>query len=466
MLQKVLKYARAHKLIMDRDKLIVGVSGGADSVVLLHILMELRDTLQWDLCFFVVHINHQLRGEEADGDQSFVEELCRAWNLPYESRSLPIARLAKENKKSFEEMAREMRYEVFEEIRHKLHFDKIAVAHHQNDQAETILMHLIRGAGGKGLAGMLPQNDRIIRPLLGVERKEIEEYCITRGLSFRTDQTNFNPVYARNKIRLEVLPLLEQINPQIIGKLNDLGEMIREENEYFQDTIQGLYTTLSIAETNDSIILDKNKFLEYHAVLQKRCLRYVLHRLKGDLKNIEAKHIEYALDFIQSKQTGKEIHLPDALTICIKYDTIQSYIGRKIINSIQYQLELAENQKVHIPNTHKYLEVTSFSKINSSIPIGSCIKWIDKDKVKGKLFLRTRKPGDVFFPLGSTGNKKLKDYFIDKKVPREERDLIPVIAVENEVVWIIGYGLNDKYKVTSTTKSILQLELKDQEHQE
>ena len=309
--KKVLAYCRSHQLIAEQEKIVAGISGGADSVCLFLILIYMRKICNIEV--FALHVNHQLRGAEADEDETFVKELCKAYQIPLKIVSRPVEELARQNKQSTEEAGRELRYKAMEAYRQEVGADKIAVAHHKNDQAETVLYHLCRGSGLEGLAGMQPKRDKIIRPLLSVTRTEIEQYLKEQKQSFQIDSTNLENTYTRNKLRNQVIPFLEkEVNQQTVTHISASAELLGEVAVYIAKNGEKALKRMTKTEQTDykSVIkLELNAFNKEDFVIQKWVVKKLLSVLAGQSKNLEQQHVSDVIALTQ-KQVGKKINLP------------------------------------------------------------------------------------------------------------------------------------------------------------
>lgn len=434
------------------DCVVVGLSGGPDSMCLLHILMELRKT--WGLKIFAAHLNHQFRGKEADEDALYVKKKCEEWGIDVFVQVFNVPAFAKEKGLSSEEAGREIRYKLFYEVAEKVRANKIAIAHNMNDNAETVLMNLFRGSGIEGLKGIEAKRGQIIRPLINVRRNEIEAYCREKDLSPRIDKTNLQPIYGRNKIRLELIPYIEKnFNSNIMSTLQRLSDIVTIENDFLNEEAEKELLKIAIIGEN-SIEYNINKMHDIHPALLRRVIRIGIEKLTGSLKGIEYRNIESVVDLL-TKGTGAAAMLPQNIKAYISYNKLILSINTKPEN-YKYYLEL-ENDKDNIAQYFDFtirLTTVEASKI-TDIKKDKYKVYIDKDKVKQKLVLRNRFDGDVFSPIGLKGSKKLKEYFIDEKIPKEERDKILLIADGKEIVWVLGRRLSEKYKITKDTKEAI-----------
>ena len=294
MKNKVLKTIKKYNLIENGDKLVLGVSGGPDSIAMLNILNDLRieKDIELDFNIVVAHINHMIR-DEAIEDENFVKKFCEEKGIEFYSKSIDVKKLANTNKISTEEAGRNARYDFFDEILDYTNSNKIAIAHNKNDKAETIIMNFMRGSGITGLKGIEPKRKKYIRPLIECERTEIENYCKEKNLDPRIDKTNFENEYTRNKIRNILIPYIKkEFNPNIIKGINNLSEIVTEEQNYLEKIVNNIYSQIKIEETKEKVILDLKEFNKQDTIIKKRILLISISRIFGTSKNIERIHIE------------------------------------------------------------------------------------------------------------------------------------------------------------------------------
>lgn len=461
--KKVLEVIKKNQLIEAGEKVVIGVSGGPDSVCLLHILHQLAEEL--DIKLFAVHINHMLRGKEADRDEQYVSELCKSLQIPLQVKTIDIRKKAQEEKLSIEEAGRDARYEAFGTVADQLGAMKIAVAHNRNDQVETVFMRLLRGTGPDGLSGMDVKRGRIIRPLLETEREEIESYCREYSLNPRTDSSNLENIYTRNRIRLELLPAIKRLfNFNINDNIYRLSSLVKQDMDFIEDyTAKAYRGCLQKADENE-IVLDLAKLKQEHPAIVKRVIRHGVKILKGDLKGLESVHVESVFQMMSDRRvSGSDIHLPGNMRIRLSYGTLRVHYSkdREGIPPFYKDILIPGNTEVEILDSSLEAEVVgreAFDKGSQTRAAQSAmIHYFDYDAVKTGINIRNRRDGDIFRPFGSKGTKKLKEYFIDNKVPRDSRDKIPLIAINNEILWVIGFKTSDKFKVTENTKRVLKL---------
>ena len=325
MKEEVLKTIKKYNLIESGDKLVLGVSGGPDSISMLNVLREIAEDETIDLKFQIVvsHINHNIR-KEAKEDEEFVKKYCDENNIKFFSKSIDVEKIANNSKIGIEEAGRKVRYEFFDEVLNKTNSNKIAIAHNKNDKVETMIMNVLRGSGLLGLKGIEPKRGKYIRPLIEIEREKIEEYCEKKNLNPRIDKTNFDNTYSRNKVRNVVIPYIKQeFNPNIIKTLDRLSELVKEEDTYVEKQVEKAYKEIFIEENNEEIILNLKKFNNYEKVIKSRIVLYTITRLFGSSKGIE------------------KIHIDDILKLC------KNNIGNKFLTPNKNLKVLVKNHKIY-----------------------------------------------------------------------------------------------------------------------
>ncbi|BCK01668.1 tRNA lysidine(34) synthetase TilS [Anaerocolumna chitinilytica] len=463
MINKVKQYIENYKMLEKGDQIIVGVSGGADSVCLFHVLLELRK--EYELTLHVIHINHGIRGEEAKRDEEFVRELCKKEEVSFQVVHKDIPLLAKEGRMSVEEAGRKARYEVFNQYFLAYKCNKIAIAHNKNDTAETILFHMFRGSGLSGLTGISPVRDRIIRPLLCLERKEIESYLFERGISYLDDSTNFTLDYTRNKIRLKVLKEAEGINSKAVSHIAMAGETFRELQEYVEKSVIKAAERILVKGTENEILLQIEELSKEDVVIQKEIVRKAFFMLSESLKDIDAYHITSVLQLIK-KQPGRRIDLPYGITAMREYNHIELRTKGKDLSKDLEPRELLIPGVTPLFEEGKSIKASLLNyKKNMIIPQSICTKWFDYDKIKDTVLIRCRKQGD-YLCIDKGGTKKLKALLIDEKIPRQKRDILPLLADGSHIMWVIGNRISEAYKVDENTRRILQITITEEEENE
>lgn len=429
--------------------IVVGVSGGADSIALLHILKGFAHKQNWKIK--VIHVHHGLRGAEADRDREFVEEICRKWEIACKVCYFDVAAEAKKRGLGTEEMGRILRYETFERERDN---GKIAVAHNQNDQAETILMRLCRGAGVSGLVGIHPVRGHIIRPLLFCTREEIETYCAQHELLYCQDSTNFENNYSRNRVRNQVLPILEEIYPKATEHIAQTTERIAAEEEYLQKQAKEQFQKALKKQEKNQIVFCVASLVRMHKVMRNRVFAMAFDYL-GTKKDISAIHFQL-LEGLLQQETGKSLSLPHKMLAQKNYEVLQIKKGESNHTGFCYPLE--EQEERYIPEANISVRMWISTEKNIENHADCCTKQFDYDRIGCKLFCRTRQKGDSI--AIRNGRKKLKDFLIDEKIPREERDMLPLIAVEGEILWVVGKRISAAYQPDKATKRFLTVQIR------
>ena len=463
MYKKVLTYIEENNLIKSGDRILVALSGGPDSVCLLYILIKLRETLGIEIG--AAHLNHMLRGEDALGDEEYVNKLCKDLNIPCYIKQVDINKYARENKLSSEMAGRSVRYDFFDEIISKYGFNKIATAHNANDQAETVLFRLMRGTGLEGLGGIkVSRDNKIIRPILCLSRNEVEDYIEKEGLNPRIDKTNFEKVYNRNKIRLDILPYIKKhFNADIVQTLNRMSTLLQKDNDYLERSAYKYYEK-NCLKSKEHFILKKELFNEEEAITS-RVIRNALTEYSKSNYDFEMKHISEIIHLAR-KNSGKKIDLPNKIYAENIYGDI--YIKKRIKkqkidnkNEIVINKNDINGKKVEF---HNYkLEFSIIDNNNLIYKKNSLKKFFDFDLIENFIVIRKRKDGDKMIPLGMKGTKKIKDIFIDAKVPKEQRDYIPIIEFDNNIAWLTGIKVSDEYKVNNNSKNILMISIEREE---
>ena len=443
------------ELIAPGDKVLVAVSGGADSVALLYLLEQFSKELDYEL--FVAHLNHLTRGKESDEDASFVEKEANKLSLPVFIDKIDVKKSGL--KSSFQESARILRYQFLEDVLMSIKGNKIALGHTAGDRIETVLMNLLRGTGLRGLAGIPVARGHVIRPLLSCTRSEIESFLDEQNLIYRTDSSNNETKYLRNKIRHEVIPFLRTFNPDISGNLLGLAEIARGEEQWMSEKTRELYLQL-VKNEKGNLSFEITGFESQPLAMKRRLVRETFYRLNGSLREITALHVQQVLDLFSRARVGYWLKLPGNVRVVCGYETVcfslsddlaSTEIDKKIKRldiqgvtslpqiGLQFQARLVEPPlPKHVDHKQAYLD---FEKTGTNIQI------------------RFFQPGDSFVPLGMSGHKKIKSYFIDQKVPREERSLIPILTnSRDDIIWVYGERISNSFRVAENTKKVLFIE--------
>jgi tRNA(Ile)-lysidine synthase len=470
MLNQVRKTIEIHSMLQRGDHLVVAVSGGPDSVALLRVLVLLMDEYQLHLT--AAHLNHGLREEEADRDEAFVRRLSVEIGIACICSKVDIGALWKGMGRSLEEIGREARYRFLYETAAQCGAVKIAVGHHRDDQAETVLNHLLRGSGMAGLRGILPVRDgRIIRPLLDVGRAEILEFLRREGLSYMTDSSNDSPLFLRNRIRNELLPeLVAHYNPQLIGGLCQTAGIIRREDDYLQGVVRQIIDRWGIAPGCEEIALSLPEFLTLHEAIQGRIIKSLLEGLAPWRNGIGYRHIEAVL--ILARRVGgrcASLDLPFRVRV-------EREMGMLRIRKEVYRKARNKDKKIEKPAWFEYQVKVPATIHLKEIDRAVCLEWTEKplieemknrpevafmdyERIIPPLILRNMRPGDRVGPLGMEGIKKLKDYFIDRKIAARCRNRIPLLIDAASIVWIAGERISERVRVTGETRKVLKAEI-------
>lgn len=456
MITKVEKFIIENNLIQDGEKVLVALSGGPDSVCLLHILYELKESLNIEIG--AAHVNHMLRGEEALRDEEYSRSLCNKLNIKFYSRSIDINKVAKDKGISHEMAGRDERYKFFEFIKNTYKYNKIAVAHNSNDQAETVLMNMMRGTGIEGLCGIrTKRGDTIIRPILCLSRDEVEGYCAMRKLEPRIDKTNLENIYSRNKIRLDILPYMEEnFNKDIIETINRMAKLLQIDNDFIEKECNNNYNKYFKREKSHAVI-SEDAFLLDSSILT-RLIRKSIMEFTGKYNNFEMKHI-YEIINLSRNSTNKKIYLPNNLIASNIYGDIYLSHSECIIKEYEeVSIERNNLNKLFIKYADYEVKFEIIGNKNSiEFSNNLLIKYFDCDNIKEKLVIRKRKDGDKIVPSGMKGSKKLKSIFIDLKIPVQLRDEVPIVCFDDEIAWMVGYRSSEKFKVTKETKNIIKI---------
>jgi len=462
LIEQVLFTIRKNNMLREKENVLVGVSGGPDSITLLHILWVLKDQLKISLQ--VAHLNHLLRGEEAAADALLVQKFAHEHNLPCVVESIDVRSLQKQTGLCLQEAAREARFSFFERLSRRYQIQKVALGHHADDQAETILINLLRGAGLDGLKGISPVRGSYIRPLLEVRRHQIEDYCSSNSLPTRLDLSNFKSVYTRNRIRLHLLPLLErEYNPRLVNALVRLGNICREENDFLERLSLEAYRKVAEEENKGEVILPKPLFLAQPLPLRRRLLRLAWRQASGEAKELSFDHVERLLKMLQDDPGEGALDLPGGVRAKKEAGNIRlfKYFNPQTVPS--YELYLAIPGVTSLPGMKQEIlaEIIPVEQAPPFKQLSPQEALLDYALVKGPLLVRCRRKGDFFAPFGLGGTMKLKKFLIDQKIPREQRDLLPLVATEKEIIWVGGLRPAEGWKVTEKTSLCLYLRLRD-----
>ncbi|HIC95925.1 TPA: tRNA lysidine(34) synthetase TilS, partial [Candidatus Bipolaricaulota bacterium] len=459
---KVRQTIEDHRMLSPGERVLVAVSGGVDSIVLLHLLHELQGELGISLA--VGHLDHRIRGEEARADAEFVAKEAEKLKLPLVLEESDVPRYAEERGLSLEEAAREVRYQFLEEAAEKVGAAKIALGHHRDDLVETLLLNLIRGTGLSGLRGIAPVRGKFIRPLIGCSREEIIAFARERGLEYRQDRTNLEQRFLRNRVRMELLPLLEGYRPGVAARLARTARMLGEAADYLEELARGRLAKLVLAQREGELVLDRGKFLREEPFLQSLILREAVRSLRGSLRDLGFEHLQKMRELSARKEGEAEFHLPGEICFLRRGERLILGKGRAKPRraeppayAFELPLRLGENLFNEIGWRFTLEEVEPARVRALEFDRDPLKAVINRDRIDGPLSVRNWRPGDRFRPLGMEGTKKLQDLFIDEKVPREERSRIPLVCDRQGIIWVVGLRLSDDYKVREETERALRI---------
>jgi tRNA(Ile)-lysidine synthase len=459
--QKVADFFRGQGPISLDKPLVVAVSGGPDSICLLHVLFSLRKEL--GLRLHVAHLDHGLRGEESVGDAQYVLDLCHKLGVPVTIEQRDVRAYQEQHRLTLEEAAREVRYGFFADAADSIGAGCVAVGHTRDDHVETVLLHIIRGTGTRGLRGLQPVsrlhlagiNLTVIRPLLIVSREETAAYCRRHRLHPRLDTSNLSPEFLRNRMRLELLPLLESYNPRIVEALARTARITADDIDVL-DKVAQRHWRRTVQKEGNAIVFNRERFRKTAPGLQRVLLRMALEGLLGTLKDIEARHIEGMLSVI-SKPAGKKVSLPFGLTFVVEYDRFRLERGHDDTAPfplLDREYPLAVPGVTAIPGWRIQAEVLSgVQKADAD----NLTALFDFRCVAGGIAVRPRRPGDRFQPLGMNEEKKVGRFMMDAHIPQAWRSRIPIVCDAEKVLWVVGYRIDGRAKVTDGTKRVLRL---------
>lgn len=475
---RVQAYIQEHRMFERGETAITGISGGADSVCLFFILHYLQEELGVKLV--AVHVNHGIRGEDADADERFVQNICETAGIPLEIVRCNLELIAKKRKQSMEEAGRNIRREAFERAAQKYGAAKIALAHHKNDNAETLLMNLVRGTGLNGMTGIKPVRDRYVRPLLCLERREIEGFLEQNGIRYQTDQTNLTEDYTRNKIRNRVIPYMEnQINPRAAAHLSEAAEQLRGVQEFLEKQLK-VFKENCVSRKGEKLLIRTEPFQSGDKILREMTVLSCMEEVAGQAKDLSAVHVA-DVSILFGKQCGRQIMLPYHMRAVRGYEGVtleKVHAAREKEKEVRQKKEkgilLREEElplevKCRIPGTVFYqtpkgkktavtCRIVDLAETPGNMQ-KSHTNCFDYDIIKHDLCVRTRRPGD-YIVIDREGRKqKLKSYLINEKIPASERGEILLIADGSHILWVVGHRLSLCGRPDEHTKRILQIQI-------
>jgi len=460
----VFNFIREYALLLGGEKVLVAVSGGPDSVCLLNVLNNLRDRLGVEL--YAAHLDHQLRDEESEADARYVTELMAKLNIPARIEKIDVRAWNARRKTSLEEAAREVRYRFLDESARKVGASRVAVGHTRSDHVETVLMHYLRGTGIHGLRGLRPAAPMpygskqdglwVIRPLLRISSEETAAYCNSLELKPRTDSSNRQTGFLRNRIRMELMPVLRQYNPEIDDALVRLADTAGEDADFMDEQALAIYARTVTVE-DDLTCIDSGRLRGVPLALQRRVLRLALEQAYGSLKDIEATHLD-ALVRLLFGGTGKSVNLPGGVSAANERSRmVVSGPGTQACPwpVLEREYELKIPGQTRLPGWNVTAEIIGENFYREDDIFGASM---DLNLSGRSLLVRGRRPGDRFQPLGMQHSRKLQDFMVDAAIPRSWRDAVPLVCSPTQIAWVVGWRIDDRVKVTGATEQVLRLE--------
>jgi tRNA(Ile)-lysidine synthase len=455
---------KEEKLIEPGDGVVVAVSGGPDSVALLHVLFSLSGSYGWKLV--VAHVNHQFRGDESDSEAAFVVELANRLGLPYEIGDIDVPAYIEETSLNGQVAAREKRYAFLHEVAGKYQAKRIAFAHHADDQAETVMMRILRGTGPSGLVG-IPEKRRekkveLIRPFLRIYKSDLMQYCTQHGFAYCQDSSNTLRKYFRNQVRLDVLPMLKQYNEHLSESLNRLTELMRAEDDYLEKDAVRVFRRI-VTQQPDRCRLERSDFTDLHVALQRRLIKLILNCLCLGMDKLNFTNVELIREMLVKHQVSNQVlEVDEQLYIVREYEAVRFQTFAPSFRSYQYKIDLNAGE-LTLPEADGNLVYSLIHSEVGQTATHSSMEmdvYLDLEQLQLPLFVRSRKAGDRLEPYGLNGSKKVKDMFIDAKMPLSRRDVIPMLVdATGQVLWIAGFRRSRHALVRPETERVLHMKL-------
>ncbi len=463
--ERVKKFILRHRLAAAGETLVAAVSGGPDSVCLLHVLAGLRGELGFSL--HIAHLDHQLRGEASAADAAYVGELARSLGIPATIEKRDVMSYKRERRISLEEAAREVRYTFLAEVASGVGARRAATGHTRDDDIETILLHLIRGSGTRGLRGLQPESRLtysgktvvVARPLLEVDRAETAAYCARHNLAPRLDASNLSLSPLRNRIRQELVPLLRKYNPRIADALRRAARIAADELDFISQAAGRILPEIS-RERDGIIELDRQGMLDLPPTLQRHLLFASLEKLLGTNRDIEMRHIEDMLGAVY-KPAGKRLNLPGGIVFVVEYDkyiVCREKASPAPFPPLEGEFKLTIPGETRLPGwtvTAAFLEPAEMKREPDIFTA-----YLDAAAAGAELAVRARRRGDRFQPLGMSQPKKLGEFMLDARIPRSWRDRVPVVYSPVQILWVVGWRIDERAKVAASTRRVLRLQFK------
>ncbi len=445
------------------DSVLAAVSGGSDSVALIHILNTIAGEYPFQLA--IAHLNHCLREKESDRDAEFVAALARKFDLPFYFEKKDVRAIQRRRRLSPEEAARQVRYEFFDAVASKDGFSKIAMGHHSDDNAELVLMNLLRGSGPLGLSGIAPvRNHKFVRPLIRLKRSKILDYISEKKIAFVTDASNTDPAYRRNRIRHHLIPELKKsYNPAIVDSLNRLGEILQAEDQWLDEALEPVFNECVLNRTSHRISLATSGVNGMDLAAARRIIRKAIFSVKQDLRRITFLHVDAIIELVKRGQACGSLDLPggvrvvkDTAALTIKKESQPSQA-----NIIEYRYTIAGEGITSIKEANAAIRLVEIEtdKVPDFNDSGKLRAFFDRDCLQFPLVVRNFRPGDRFSPLGMKGTQKLKKYFSNNKISAHQRKKCPLLLSRDKIIWVAGHRIDNSVKLGPKTRHVLMAEL-------
>jgi tRNA(Ile)-lysidine synthase len=453
--EQVTSFITRHNMLTEGERLLIALSGGPDSVCMATILNKLEHTFK--LTLIAIYIDHGLRPEETPRERVFCGEFCRSLNIEFTSELIDVRQYRETHGLNLQEAARELRYQKLTESAKRFDCKRIALGHNLDDQAETFFMRMLRGAGPGGLSGIPPVRGNVIRPLMGISRADIEAYLKKENISFIVDSSNLKEVYMRNRVRSQLMPVVRELNPGILDTVEHTVEILRDEERYFQIQVTKALMKLITRKTDTVIELFLSPLMTMDRVILRRVLRRAIEETKG-LRGIGFAHVEDIIRLIKDGDAGDRVHLPEDFRAIKKYATLLLTAEPPVTLDT---CTLDPGVSLPLPEVELLITATVSEERPLEADDGDTkmAAVFDADKVTFPLTVRARKSGDFFYPRGFGKTKKLQDFFVDEKIPRDERDAVPVLVSGDDIIWVAGYRASEFARADEETKRFLLLKV-------
>lgn len=462
----------AHGMLAAGDAVLVGVSGGADSMALLHLLVGLAPG--WRLRLGIAHLNHGLRGKESDGDAAFVASVAKNLDLPYHTQKTDVRSYQKRRRLSLEEAARSIRYGFFHAVAQAHGYSRIALGHHGDDNAELVLMHILRGSGPRGISGIPPvRGEKIVRPLISLKKSDILQYLAEKEAGYVSDGSNEDTRFLRNRIRHELIPSLSaSYNPNIVDTLTRMASITRTEEEWIEEVLDPIFERAVVEARADRIVLSAQCVQECHPAAKRRVLRRAIAQVKRDLRRIGFTHIESAVHLVGAYPGHGRLDLPDGIRIYLEggHLVVAAEPGGlpepgsdprgSMIPDFEYRLAKPGSLWIKEANVRISIQEAACDSLPHGLGGGNQACYVDVGKAHFPLTVRNVRAGDRFSPLGMTGTQKVSRFFMNRKIPRRERARYPILTnSKGSIIWVGGGRIDEGFRVLPSSRDILKIEL-------